>query len=91
MNAAKIDKSKRLQRVDDLLSTGKRFSTMEIIQYAKVAAVNSIISELRANGRQITCERKGDVWYYQATEKLTCQPPAVKRWPDTEYYRPGRA
>lgn len=89
MNAAKIDKSKRLQRVDDLLSTGKRFSTMEIIQYAKVAAVNSIISELRANGRQIKCERKGDVWYYQMPEKLTCQPPKVKNWPDTEYYRPG--
>jgi len=31
MNAASIEKSKRLQRVDDLLSTGKRFSTMEII------------------------------------------------------------
>ena len=89
MNAASIDKSKRLQRVDDLLSTGKRFSTMEIIRYAKVAAVNSIISELRANGRQITCERKGDVWYYQMPEKLTCQPPNVKKWPDTEYYRPG--
>jgi len=35
MNAASIEKSKRLQRVDDLLSTGKRFSTMEIIQYAE--------------------------------------------------------
>lgn len=44
MNAASIEKSKRLQRVDDLLSTGKRFSTMEIIRYAEVAAVNSIIS-----------------------------------------------
>ena len=90
MNAASIEKSKRLQRVDDLLSTGKRFSTMEIIRYAEVAAVNSIISELRANGRQIKCERKGDVWYYQMPEKLTCQPPDVKHdWLDREYYRPG--
>ena len=90
MNAASIEKSKRLQRVDDMLSTGKRFSTMEIIRYAEVAAVNSIISELRANGRQIKCERKGDVWYYQATERLTCQPPDVKHnWRDREYYRPG--
>jgi hypothetical protein len=46
---------------------------MEIIRYAEVAAVNSIISELRANGRQIKCERKGDVWYYQMPERLTCR------------------
>jgi hypothetical protein len=39
VNAASIENSKRLQRVDDLLSTGKRFSTLEIIQYANVAAV----------------------------------------------------
>lgn len=92
MNAAKIDKSDRLQRVDDLLSTGKRFSTLEIMKYAEVCAVNSVISELRRNGRDIKCERKGDVWYYQMPEKLTCQPPDVKHnWRDREYYRPGRA
>jgi hypothetical protein len=61
VNAASIEKSKRLQRVDDLLSTGKRFSTMEIIQYANVAAVNSIISELRDNGyRARDKERRGE-------------------------------
>lgn len=59
MNAASIEKSKRLQRVDDLLSTGKRFSTLEIMKYANVCAVNSCISELRRNGRDIKCERKG--------------------------------
>lgn len=90
MNAASIEKSKRLQRVDALLSTGKKYSTMDIIQYAQVAAVNSIISELRRNGRQIKCERVGDVWYYQMPERLTCQPPQRKKWPDTEYYLPGR-
>lgn len=90
MNAAKIDKSERLQRVDNLLATGKKFSTLEIVKYAEVCAVNSVISELRANGRDIKCERKGDVWYYQMPEKLTCQPPAVKHdWRDREYYRPG--
>lgn len=30
MNAASIEKSKRLQRVDDLLATGKKYSTLEI-------------------------------------------------------------
>lgn len=92
MNAASIEKSKRLQRVDELLATGKKYSTMDIIQYANVAAVNSIISELRANGRQIKCERKGDVWYYQMPERLTCLPPKVERdWREREYYLPGRA
>ena len=61
MNAASIDKSKRLQRVDELLASGKKYSTMEISQLANVYAVNSCISELRANGRDIKCERKGDV------------------------------
>jgi len=90
MNAASIEKSKRLQRVDDLLSNGKRFSTLEIMKYANVCAVNSCVSELRRNGRDIKCERTGDVWYYQMPEKLTCQPPAVKHdWRDREYYRPG--
>lgn len=90
MNAASIEKSNRLQRVDNLLSTGKKFSTLEIVKFAEVCAVNSVVAELRANGRQITCERKGDVWYYQMPEVLTCQPPDVKRWPETEYYMPGR-
>lgn len=64
MNAAKLDKSERLQRVDALLSSGKQYSTLEIVQMACVCAVNSIIAELRANGRQITCKRFGDQWYY---------------------------
>ena len=38
---------------------------MQIIQRANVCAVNSIISELRANGFDINCQRQGDVWYYQ--------------------------
>ncbi len=64
MNAAKLDKSDRLQRVDALLSSGKQYSTLEIVQKACVCAVNSIIAELRANGRQITCKRFGDQWFY---------------------------
>ena len=32
------------------------------------------------------------MWSLNGPEKLTCQPPAVKRdWRDREYYRPGRA
>lgn len=65
MNAAKLDKSDRLKRVDSLLSDGRAHSTKAIIMFADVCAVNSIISELRANGRRISCERRGDIWLYK--------------------------
>ena len=50
MHAARIERSERLQRVHALLSDGAEHSTYEIIAEARVAAVNSIISELRENG-----------------------------------------
>ena len=68
MNAAALDRSNRLQRVDALLADGKRHSTLDIVQRARVCAVNSIIAELRVNGRDIRCTRERDVWYYQVAE-----------------------
>jgi len=65
MHAATLESSSRLQRVDDLLSDGLEHSTWEIMQSAHVCAVNSCISELRANGHDITCRRRGDVFYYK--------------------------
>lgn len=65
MHSARIDHSKRLQRVDDLLADGKEYTTMEIVQKANVCAVNSCIAELRANGREIKCRRQNDIWYYR--------------------------
>lgn len=56
MHAARIDHSERLQRVAALLAGGGEYSTLEIIQQAGVCAVNSIISELRANGRDVRCK-----------------------------------
>jgi len=64
LHAAKLEKSDRLQRVDALLSSGKQYSTLEIIQQANVCAVNSVVAELKANGRTITCKRFGSAWYY---------------------------
>jgi hypothetical protein len=64
MHAAKLDKSDRLQRVDALLSDGRMYSTMAIIEAACVCAVNTIISELRRNGRVIYCRRYGSAWFY---------------------------
>ena len=63
MHAATL-KSQRLQRVADLLNDGGHYSTLQIIQYTNVCAVNSIIAELRANGMAIECERRGARWYY---------------------------
>lgn len=65
MHAARLARSERLRRVLVLLEDRKEHSTLDIIQRANVCAVNSIISELRANGSDINCERRGDVWYYK--------------------------
>jgi hypothetical protein len=67
MNAARIEKSDRLQRVDALLSDGREYSTLDICIGANVCAVNSAIAELRAhpNNRQISCRRTGDIWLYR--------------------------
>lgn len=65
MNAANFDKSDRLQRVYKLLKRGGELTTLEIIQRAGVCAVNSIISELRQQGYQITCQRRANKWFYR--------------------------
>lgn len=71
MNAAKLHKSQRLQAVDRILVDGREHSTLEIIHAAGVCAVNSIIAELRSNGRQIECTRRGNAWYYRM-DVATC-------------------
>lgn len=65
MHAANIEKSDRLARVADLLAQGGEYSTLDIIKQANVCAVNSIISELRQNGYEIHCERRGERWFYK--------------------------
>lgn len=68
MKAAHLATSPRLQRVAELLADGREHTTLEIVQAAQVCAVNSIVSELRANGLQILCRRCGDVWVYWMPE-----------------------
>lgn len=65
MHAAKLENSDRLQRVAELLDTGNEYSTLEIIIHANVCAVNSIVSELRCNGMDIKCQRRGGIWFYR--------------------------
>jgi len=59
MHNARIETSDRLQRVLEYLRDGKPKTTREIIVGANVCAVNSCISELRANGYGITCKAMG--------------------------------
>ncbi len=65
MHAARLARSARLRRVHALLLDGQEHSTLDIVNAAQVCAVNSIIAELRANGSNIVCTRRGDVWYYR--------------------------
>ncbi|MDZ7655582.1 MAG: hypothetical protein U0997_06525 [Sulfurimicrobium sp.] len=65
MKSARLNSSQRLQRVLTVLSDGQEHSTLDIIGKARVCAVNSIISELRANGVGIVCKRQGNVWNYR--------------------------
>lgn len=64
LHAARLSKSDRLMRVLTVLQSGGEHTTRDIIQKAAVCAVNSIIAELRANGINIECERRGDAWFY---------------------------
>jgi len=65
MNAARLAKSNRLQRVAKLLHDRQWHSTRDIIREAQVCAVNSIMAELKRNNFQYECRRSGDVWYYR--------------------------
>ena len=58
MHAARLSRSKRLQRVHALLSDGEWHSTRDIVHAAQVCAVNSIIAELRHNGCWIETRRR---------------------------------
>lgn len=65
MHAASLKTSARLQRVYCLLRKGQEFTTLDIIQKARVCSVNSIVAELRVAGHEIKCQRRGDKWFYK--------------------------
>jgi hypothetical protein len=69
MRAARLENSPRLQRVAELLSDGRWYSTLDIIVGAGVCAVNSCVAELRANGIPVDCRRVGkDRFEYRRTD-----------------------
>lgn len=78
MNAAKLEKSDRLQRALGVLRAARRsdvsggwVTTRSLIRRAHVCAVNSVVAELRANGAVIEAQVKliGQArrWSYRLT------------------------
>ena len=65
MHAATLDRSNRLQRLRAVLRDRKPHSTRDLVRRAHICAVNSAVAELRANGLNIACQRKGGTWYYR--------------------------
>lgn len=64
MRYARFANSPRQQRVPRILSDGQEYSTRDLVRLADVCAVNSIVSELRANGIDISIRRQKRVWFY---------------------------
>jgi hypothetical protein len=65
MHYAFIFSSQRLWRVFCFLKSGKWHSTRQIISGAHVCAVNSIMSEIRANGINYEVKREKNIYYYR--------------------------
>lgn len=65
MHHARISNSKRLQRTLRVLCDGAEHSTRDLIRSADVCAVNSIVSELRANGIKVRSRCSAGVWFYR--------------------------
>jgi len=70
LHAARLENSPRLQRLNDFLSDGQWRSTREIIYGAEIMAVNSAVSELRANGIEIECKPGGRHGIYNYRKPL---------------------
>jgi hypothetical protein len=92
LHAARVEKSKRLQRV--LVFLGKRgeagATTREIQDHANLCAVNTAISELRKNGYRITCtavkgKRKDGARIYKYV--LVAQPGPASKEADGDWRR----
>ena len=65
MNYARLESSPRLQRLAEALADGREHSTLDLALRAGICAVNSAIAELRNNGYDIDCTRRGDLWFYR--------------------------
>ena len=69
MHAARLAESPRLQRTLAVLADRREHTTRDILEAARVCAVNSTVAELRANGFSISCRQEvtpdGRIWLYR--------------------------
>lgn len=65
IKCASIETSDRLRRVLSVLADGREYTTLDLMAYARVCAVSTAVAELRANGFDIRCKRRGRLWYYR--------------------------
>lgn len=70
MHAARLAHSPRLQAVLAALRGGAEHSTLDLVHETGVLAINSTVSELRANGFSIHCRQAkapggGRIWLYR--------------------------
>ena len=77
MNAANIDKSERLQRVLDVLNDYREHTTLAIQEGAGVCSVSACVSELRCNDHKISCNRRGNKWFYRLQSNKVVQFPVA--------------
>ena len=70
MHYARLEHSPRLQRLLAVLRQGGWYSTRDLVKQAEVMAINSAADELRANGFNVECERRGQYWYYRLAQPV---------------------
>lgn len=73
MHSGSLDTSPRLQRVHELLSDGREYSTRDIREGAHIEAVSATVAELRDNGAEIECRQSvsgtgSRIWLYRMTK-----------------------
>ena len=69
INYARLETSDRLRRVLSVLADGREYTTLDLMAFARVCAVSTAVAELRANGFDIRCQRRGDLWFYRMEVK----------------------
>ncbi len=65
MHFARLENSPRLRRVLEVLKEDGAHTTYEIQERARVCAVASSVSELRAQGFMITCKKRKGAFEYR--------------------------
>lgn len=64
-HAASPARSKRLQRLLEILRSRRELSSLQLIRRAGIVALSATVDELRKAGHAIDCARRDGVWFYR--------------------------